>query len=86
MSELPPDEQFFFEELISEAQYAASKYINEGRAIDKKVLDICLMEAKEFIDEHKYKIRDAGLMKKYRMNLLVPLQIRKIIEERENDF
>lgn len=83
--ELDKKEREELEGSIYDAHFAASKFIESGKDIHKKLLEISVNEAIENLEILKDKIKEDDMVGNYKIHLLVPLQLLKLINIRENN-
>ena len=83
--ELDKKEREELEGSIYDAHFAASKFIESGKDIHKKLLEISVNEAIENLELLKDKIKEDDMVVNSKIHLLVPLQLLKLINIRENN-
>ena len=68
---------------IFDAHFAASKYIESGKDIHKKLLEISVKEAIDTLQLLSGAVKEDEMVGNYKIHLLVPLQLLELIEKRE---
>lgn len=70
---------------IFDAHFAASKYIETGKDIHKKLLEISVKEALDTMQILSAAIKEDEMVGNYKIHLLVPLQLLELIKQREGN-
>ena len=70
---------------IFDAHFAANKYIETGKDIHKKLLEISVKEAIDTLQLLSSAIKEDEMVGNYKIHLLVPLQLLELIKMRESD-
>ena len=73
------------ESSIYDAHFAASKFIESGKDIHKKLLEISVNEAIQTLEAVKDEIKDDDMVGNYKIHLLVPLQLYEVIKTRKEN-
>lgn len=81
---LDPSERAVIETVIAEAQDYAAKYLETGADLHKSVLKVSVNQTMDILDSYSDSLRDDEYVDNYRLHMLVPLQILKLIENEEN--
>lgn len=79
-------EHRIIEDIISDMQHCAEKYLKSQKSIHEKMLEISVSEGLEFLEALKSQIDeidDEELKKTYALNLLVPIQLLELIKSRK---
>ena len=71
------------ESSIFDAHFAANKFIESGKDIHKKLLEISVNEAIQTLEAVKDEIKDDDMVGNYKIHLLVPLQLYEVIKARK---
>lgn len=79
---LDKNEREVLEGSIYDAHFAAAKYIESGKDIHKKLLEISVKEAIENLELLKEEIKKDDMVGNYKIHLLVPLQLLELINIR----
>jgi len=79
---LDKNEREVLEGSIYDAHFAAAKYIESGKDIHKKLLEISVKEAIENLELLKEEIKKDDMVGNYKIHLLVPLQLLELINLR----
>jgi len=79
---LDKKERELIEGSLYDAHFAASKFIESGKDIHKKLLEISVKEAVENLEILKEKIKKDDMVGNYKIHLLVPLQLLELINIR----
>ena len=70
---------------IFDAHFAASKYIESGKDIHKKLLEISVKEAIDTLQLLSGAVKEDEMVGNYKIHLLVPLQLLELIDKREGN-
>lgn len=70
---------------IFDAHFAASKYIESGKDIHKKLLEISVKEAIDTLQLLSGAVKEDEMVGNYKIHLLVPLQLLELINKREGN-
>jgi len=70
---------------IFDAHFAASKYIETGKDIHKKLLEISVKEAIDTMQLLSAAVKEDDMVGNYKIHLLVPLQLLELIKKREGN-
>ena len=73
------------ESSIYDAHFAANKFIESGKDIHKKLLEISVNEAIQTLEAVKDEIKDDDMVGNYKIHLLVPLQLYELIKTRKTN-
>ena len=68
---------------IYDAHFAANKYIETGKDIHKKLLEISVKEAIDTLQLLSSAVKEDEMVGNYKIHLLVPLQLLELIKMRE---
>ncbi len=79
---LEKNEREVLEGSIYDAHFAAAKFIETGKDIHKKLLEISVKEAIENLELLKNEIKKDDMVGNYKIHLLVPLQLLELINKR----
>ena len=80
--ELTTEEREQFEDLLFEAHFAAQKYLESGKTLHQKVLEVSVSDALNMMERLSEKIKDDEYSENYKLHLLVPLHLIKLLESR----
>lgn len=70
---------------IFDAHFAASKYIESGKDIHRKLLEISVKEAIDTLQLLSSAVKEDEMVGNYKIHLLVPLQLLELINKREGN-
>ena len=70
---------------IFDAHFAASKYIESGKDIHRKLLEISVKEAVDTLQLLSSAVKEDEMVGNYKIHLLVPLQLLELINKREGN-
>lgn len=70
---------------IYDAHFAANKFIESGKDIHKKLLEISVKEALDTLQAVSENIKDDDMVGNYKIHMLVPVQLLELIENRKED-
>lgn len=79
---LEDEDRETLEEAIFDAHHAAQKYVNTGKDIHYKMLEISVKDALDLIETVSEELKKDEMSDNYKLHMLVPLQIIKLVEER----
>ena len=79
---LDKNEREVLEGSIYDSHFAAAKYIESGKDIHKKLLEISVKEAIENLELLKEEIKKDDMVGNYKIHLLIPLQLLELINIR----
>lgn len=79
------EERDVIEESIFDAHFAATKFIDSGKHVHYKLLELSVSEALENLEIFKEELREDEFTDNYRLHLFVPLQLIKLMEMRKNE-
>lgn len=82
---LDKKEREIIEGNIFDAHFAASKYIESGKDIHKKLLEISVKEAIDTMQLLSNAVKEDEMVGNYKIHLLVPLQLLELIKMREGN-
>ena len=82
---LEKNERDALEGSIYDAHFAASKYIESGKDIHKKLLEISVNEAIETLEKLKDSVKKDDMVGNYKIHLLVPMQLLELLKMRDKD-
>lgn len=82
---LNKQEREVLEGSIYDAHFAAAKYIESGKDIHKKLLEISVNEAIENLENLKEAVKEDQMVGNYKIHLFVPLQLLELIKMREGN-
>lgn len=82
---LSKEERETLEGSIYDAHFAAAKFIESGKDIHKKLLEISVKDAIDNLEILKEEIQKDDMVGNYKIHLLVPLQLLNLIQKREKD-
>lgn len=82
---LDKKERDVLEGTIFDAHFAANKYIETGKDIHKKLLEISVKEAIDTIQLLSNAVKEDEMVGNYKIHLLVPLQLLELIKMREGN-
>ena len=82
---LDKDDREDLESAIIDASYAAERYIETEKEIHKKLLQISVGEAMDMFEEHQEYLCGDKLSEAYKLHMFVPLQLVKLIENKEEN-
>jgi len=80
---LNSDEREMIENALYDAHFAAGKYLESGKDIHYKLLEVSVTEAIQNIELLKSAVQEDEMSQNYKIHLLVPLQLLKLIEQRK---
>jgi hypothetical protein len=81
---LSTEEREMIENSIYDAHFAAGKYIESGKDIHYKLLEVSVNEALQSIELLKSAVQEDEMSQNYKIHLLVPLQLLKLVEGRRD--
>lgn len=76
------------EDTIMDLHFTSEKYVNGGKDIHKKLLEVNIQEAVEILKDLQQDMVDDEKKYDYKMHMLLPFQIYELIkirEKKEND-
>ena len=82
---LDKKERDVLEGTIFDAHFAANKYIETGKDIHKKLLEISVKEAIDTMQLLSNAVKEDEMVGNYKIHLLVPLQLLELIKMREGN-
>jgi hypothetical protein len=71
------------EDTILDLHFTANKYIENGKDIHKKILEVSIQEAIEMLQDLQEDMVDDDKVYDYKMHMLLPLQIYELLKIRE---
>lgn len=80
---LNSDEKESLENSIYDAHFASQKYIETGKDIHFKLLEVSVNEAISNLQILKEGIKDDPMVGNYKIHLLVPLQLLRLAQSRD---
>ena len=80
---LNKDEKESIENSIYDAHFASQKYIETGKDIHFKLLEVSVNEAISNLQILKDGIKDDPMVGNYKIHLLVPLQLLRLAQSRD---
>ena len=83
MSELNSEERDQLEELLFEAHFSAQKYLESGKGVHRKLMEVSVSDAMNMITELSNKLKDDEYAENYKLHLFVPLHLCKLLEMRD---
>lgn len=84
MSDITPEERDELEELLFEAHFSTQKYLESGKSVHRKVLEMSVSDALSTFTKLSRKIKDDEYSENYKLHLFVPLHLVKLLEERDD--
>lgn len=81
---LDKDDREQIEESIFDAHYAAQKYIESGKSVHQKMLEVSVQDALDLLELLSDKVKDDEMSDNYKLHLLIPLQLVKLLEMRND--
>jgi len=78
---LTTEERTTLEDSIMDAHMAADKFINSGKDVHHKLLELTVTDALEYIIKYKKKLKKDSKTENYKLHMMVPLQLHLMIEE-----
>ena len=82
-NKIAEDDREAIEEAIFSAHMAADQVLNTDRVMYEKILDISVAEALHILYSFKEELQNDEKYESYKLHLLVPLQLQKLIEMRK---
>jgi len=82
---LDKKERDVLEGTIFDAHFAANKYIETGKDIHKKLLEISVKEAIDTMQLLSNAVKEDEMVGNYKIHILVPLQLLELIKMREGN-
>lgn len=80
---LDDTERMMVEDCIYECQISVDKYLATGKPTHAKMLKYNVEQCLELLDEYKKKLHTDEECDKYKLHLLVPIQINELLKMRE---
>lgn len=80
---LTVEEREAIEDAIFDAHFAAQKYIEGGKDIHEKLLEVTVEDAFNLLSIMKSAIQKDDMKHNYRLHLMVPLQLLHLIQSRK---
>ena len=71
------------EDCIMDLHFTATKYIETGKDIHRKLLEVNISEAIELLEELKDSLKDDDKVYDYKMHFLLPFQIYELLKIRD---
>lgn len=72
------------EESLYDTHFAATKFLETGKDIHFKLLEVSVSEALDYFELLKRELEDDEFLDNYRLHLFVPLQLMKLMEMRDD--
>lgn len=82
---LDKKEREILEGSIYDAHFAAAKFVESGKDIHKKLLEISVKDALENLEAVKEAVKEDQMVGNYKIHLLVPLQLLELLKQREEN-
>lgn len=73
------------EEVVLDLHFTAQKYIDTGKDVHRKLLEVNVQEAMELLEAIKENMKDDEKMYDYKMHMLMPFHIYELIKLREEN-
>ena len=83
MSNINLDEREQLEELLFEAHFSAQKYLESGKGVHRKLLEVSVSDAMHMLSELSTKLQGDEYAENYKLHLFVPLHLCKLLEMRD---
>lgn len=77
---LTTDEREQLEDSIMDAHLAADKYLESGKEVHRKLLEVSVTDALEYIELLSAKLKEDPKKDNYKLHLMVPLQLVIMLE------
>jgi len=76
------EERQNLESCIEEAEYSAERYLETGKDVHAKLLELSIDNAMEIFKSLSSELKDDEMLENYKIHLLVPLQMYKLIQKK----
>lgn len=79
---LTQDERISIEDAIFDAHFSAQKYLETGKDLHEKLLEVSVKDALELLQEFSEKLKGDSKAEVYKLHIFVPVHLYKMVELR----
>ena len=82
---LTPEQRVEFEDAIFDAHFSAQKYLETGKDLHEKLLEVSVQDAIDMLQRFAEEIKEDQKIETYKLHLFVPLQMQRLLELRKRN-